>query len=80
MVDLESRIQSNLDALQRDLDYEFLRTDAGGMSLLPELERALREFSRGRLLDAGAGDLLFEPLLRRYSETYESLDGTDNPE
>lgn len=80
MADLDSRIASNLEALQGDLGYEFLTTDAAGMSLLPELERALRVFSGGRLLDAGAGDLLFEPLLRRYCETYESLDVIDNPD
>jgi SAM-dependent methyltransferase len=65
--------------MQSELRDDYWRTCAGDI-LLEDLTEKLNRYAHGRLLDAGAGDLLYRPIIEPHCETYESLDICDNPD
>jgi len=79
VMELEARIKRNIENLQSEFGITGLYTHAGRMLLIPAIEHALENYAGGRLLDAGAGDLLYKPLLEQHAQQYESLDVVDNP-
>lgn len=75
---MKERIQTNIGAMQDELGDWYWKTSASGMTLRPAIEDALERHAAGRLLDAGAGDLLYQPVVEPYVDSYESLDVIDN--
>lgn len=64
--------------MQEDLGDWYWKTSASGMTLRPAIENALSNYAEGRLLDAGAGNLLYKSVVEQYVDSYESLDIVDN--
>lgn len=76
---LERRIKRNVEEMQSELGDDYWRASAAELTLVPAIESALVEYAEGRLLDAGAGNLLYEPICRNHCDEYESLDLTPEP-
>ena len=71
---LEQRIKRNVEEMQTELGDDYWRASAAELTLVPAIEAALAEHAEGRLLDAGAGNLLYRPILEDHCDAYESLD------
>jgi SAM-dependent methyltransferase len=73
---LKNLIKKNLEKMNYDLrDGErYWKTSAGNMVVLKELKTLLPTYCKGKILDAGAGHLLYKEFLTKYSSDYESMD------
>lgn len=75
-MNLKIKIKKNLEKMNYDLrnNEKYWKISAGGMTLLKELKSFLPSYCKGKILDAGAGHLLYKSLLTKYSKDYESMD------
>ncbi|MFA5024714.1 MAG: hypothetical protein WC523_07250, partial [Patescibacteria group bacterium] len=75
-MNLKTVIKNNLEKMNYDLrdNGMYWRIFAGGMILLRELKLLLPIYCKGKILDAGAGRLLYKGILMKYSSDYESMD------
>src|SRR3989344_482843 len=69
-------IKQNLKKMNYDLRASGLywKTSVSNMVLIKEFRKLFQKYAMGKVLDAGAGHLLYRDLLSKYSESYESLD------
>ncbi|MFD1562786.1 class I SAM-dependent methyltransferase [Haloarchaeobius amylolyticus] len=77
---LKETIQQNISDMQSELGRKYWQTSASSLTLLPAIQTALDQHAEGKLLDAGAGDLLYKPVVEEHCTDYESLDIIDNPD
>lgn len=73
---LNNLIKKNIKKMNYELrdNQNYWRTSAGNMILLKEFHNLLPKYCKGKILDAGAGHLLYKKMLTKYSEDYESMD------
>lgn len=69
-------IKRNLKKMNYELRKSNLywKTSLGNMLLLKRLNKLLPLYCRGKVLDAGAGHLLYRNILNKYPIEYESMD------
>ena len=71
---MDDVISRNIKKMQEELGSEYFRLSASGLAFSKVFPRLLEEYGGGRLLDAGAGKLLYSNLLEDYCDSYEALD------
>jgi len=71
---MDDVISRNIEKMQEELGSEYFRLSASGLAFSKVFSRLLEEYGGGRLLDAGAGNLLYMDLLDDYCDSYEALD------
>lgn len=73
---IKKLIKENIKKMNYELrdNQNYWRTSAGNMIFLKELNKLLPEYCNGKILDAGAGHLLYKKMLTQYSPDYESMD------
>lgn len=72
-------IKQNIESMQKELGVDYWKVSASGIWFRKIFDQVLNEYSEGKLLDAGAGNLLYRPMLEDHCESYESLDISENP-
>jgi len=72
-------IKKNIRKMQEEMGDNYWRISASGIWFQKIFRELLNKYSSGKLLDAGAGNLLYKEMLSDYCTEYESLDITDNP-
>jgi len=65
--------------MQNELGSKYWNISASGISFRKKFSKILEDYSEGRLIDLGAGNLLYKSFLKQYCEVYESLDIQENP-
>lgn len=76
---MDDVISRNIEKMQSELGSEYFRLSASGIAFEKVFPRLLEQHGGGRLLDAGAGNLLYSDLLKDYCGSYEALDIQDAP-
>lgn len=71
---MKNRIQHNIARMQEELGERYWNVSASGIWFRKIFPAILEEHASGRLLDAGAGEMLYREMLENYCEKYESLD------
>jgi len=71
---MDDVISRNIEKMQEELGSEYFRLSSSGLAFSKVFPRLLEEYGGGRLLDAGAGNLLYMDLLDDYCDSYEALD------
>ncbi|MFB6116636.1 MAG: class I SAM-dependent methyltransferase [Candidatus Nanosalina sp.] len=74
MIFLRNRISNNIDEMQKNMGESYWNISASGIAFRSIFNNYLEKYSEGRLLDVGAGNLLYKHLLEKYCSSYESLD------
>jgi|GEM_PF-1626036 len=69
-------IKKNIEKMNYDLrdNRKYWKTSAGNIIFLAYLNKLLPLYCKGKILDAGAGHLLYKNILTKYSNDYESMD------
>jgi SAM-dependent methyltransferase len=65
--------------MQQEMGRSYWKTSAADIWFRRVFKDLLADYSRGELLDAGAGNLLYRNLLEDYCDSYEALDINDAP-
>jgi len=76
----QERIQNNIEEMQNDLGSKYWKVSASQIWFKQVFEDILGEHAEGKVLDAGAGNLIYRDFLNRYAKEYNGLDvaeGTD---
>lgn len=77
---MDEVISRNIRKMQEELGDNYWKISASGLAFRTVFTDLLEQYSGGRLLDAGAGNLLYRNFLNDYCESYESLDVDKHPE
>lgn len=73
-------IKQNVGDMQADLGRDYWKNSAADIWFRKIFEEILGAQSNGKLLDAGAGNLLYRDMLENHCDSYQSLDISENPE
>jgi SAM-dependent methyltransferase len=75
-MNLNKIIKENLERMNHELreDDRYWKTSSGNMLFYEEFRTLLPKYCKGKVLDAGAGHLLYKSLLLKHSNVYESMD------
>ncbi|HRY31078.1 MAG TPA: class I SAM-dependent methyltransferase [Candidatus Paceibacterota bacterium] len=73
---IKDLIKNNIKKMNYGLrdNWHYWKTSAGNMILFKELGALLPKYCKGKVLDAGAGNLLYKKVLTKYTADYESMD------
>ena len=74
---VDELISRNIRRMQQELGPDYFKVSASGIAFRKVFSELLGSYAGGKLLDAGAGNLLYRNLLEDYCELYESLDVED---
>lgn len=71
---MDELISRNIRRMQQELGPDYFKVSASGLAFRKVFPELLESYACGKLLDAGAGNLLYRDLLEDHCESYESLD------
>ena len=77
---MKKRISKNIERMQNEMGDKYWNISASGIFFRRKFSKILETYSEGRLIDLGAGNLLYKSFLKQYCEIYESLDIRENPD
>lgn len=78
-MNFKHRVSRNIEAMQKEMGKAYWNIAASRIWFRKILPQVLEENSEGKLLDAGAGNLLYKQFLQKHCDTYHSLDVEENP-